>query len=160
MPLCQPADSVIPFPEPDWKILGSDGGWERVRAKGGRAGGGSEEDLGGGGGRMGVEEVVSEVVGSWVESLEEVSEAEEGCSGADSDSDILSDGGRSVSEGGVTGGVSETLRDGGASGGGGLEEVLRTKGVPAGRRESGGLGGESEEVGGLADFLCLDLGEG
>lgn len=60
----------------------------------------------------------------------------------------------------MTGGVLETLGDGGASGGGGLEEVLRTEGVPAGRRESGGLGGESEEAGGSTDFLCLDLGEG
>lgn len=44
-------------------------------------------------GRMGVEEVVSEAAGSWVESLEEVSGAEEGCSGAESDSEILSAGG-------------------------------------------------------------------
>lgn len=43
--------------------------------------------------RMGGEEVVSEVVGSWVESLEEVSGAEEGCSEADSDSETLSAGG-------------------------------------------------------------------
>lgn len=111
-------------------------------------------------GRMVVEEVVSEAVGIWVESLEEVSGVEEGCSGTDSDSDILTDGGRSVSEGGVTAGVLDTLGDGGASGGGRLEEVLRTEGVPAGRRESGGLGGGLEEAGGSADFLCLDLGEG
>lgn len=46
---------LIPFPEPDRKILGREGGWETVRVSGGWADGGSEdregfegeEDLGG-----------------------------------------------------------------------------------------------------------------
>lgn len=37
---------MIPFPEPDWKILGRGGGWEKVQGTGGRTDEGSEDGMG------------------------------------------------------------------------------------------------------------------
>lgn len=37
---------MIPFPEPDWKILGREGGWERLRVRVGREDGGSDVRVG------------------------------------------------------------------------------------------------------------------
>ncbi len=64
------------------------------------------------------------------------------------------------------GGVLEDLGDGGdTSEGGRTAEALWTEGAAAVTWELGGFGSMSEEERvsggrGLADFLCLDLGEG
>lgn len=115
--------------------------------------------------RLGVNEVISEAVGGSEGSLDgvfmEELTAKEAAGEGHTDSESLADGARTegFSEEGVIIGTVVDLREGEMSEGGGTEGGLWVEGAAAVTWELGELISGSKE-GGLADFLCFDLGEG